>query len=39
MKIVKYEYPKSSFLSMEKDYGIIVNAMLKNNRLMKLLKL
>lgn len=37
MKIVKYEYPKSSFLSMEKDYGIIVNAMLKNNRLMKLL--
>lgn len=38
MKIVKYEYPKSSFLSMEKDYGIIVNAMLKNNRLMKLLQ-
>lgn len=37
MKIVKYEYPKSSFLSMEKDYGIIVNTMLKNQRLLKLL--
>lgn len=37
MKVTKYRYPKSSFLSMEKDLGIIVDAMMKNNRLKKYL--
>lgn len=37
MKIEGYEIPKSSFLSMEKDTGIIVNNILNNNRLKKLL--
>lgn len=37
MKIVKYHEPKSSFLSVEKDAGIIVNNILKNNNLKKLL--
>lgn len=37
MKIVKYHEPKSSFLSVEKDLGIIINAILKNNNLKKLL--
>jgi hypothetical protein len=32
-----YQYPKSSFLSIEKDLDIIVTAMLKNERLKKLL--
>jgi hypothetical protein len=29
--------PKSSFLAMEKDLGLITNLFLKNNRLKKLL--
>lgn len=37
MRIDGYHIPKSSFLSMEKDTGIIVNEILKNNRLKKLL--
>ena len=37
MKKIVYSYPKSSFLSTEKDMGIIVNTMLKNERLKKLL--
>lgn len=37
MRIDGYHIPKSSFLSMEKDIGIIVNEILKNNRLKKLL--
>lgn len=37
MKIETYHYPKSSFLSAEKDMGIIIDYMLKNNRLKKLL--
>lgn len=32
-----YSYPKSSFLSTEKDTGIIVNMMMKNDRLKKML--
>ena len=37
MKIVNYEFPHSSFLSVEKDMEIITNKMLKNDRLKKLL--
>ena len=37
MKILTYQYPESSFLSIEKDMGIIVDMMLKNDRLKKLL--
>lgn len=37
MKIQNYNYPKSSFLSMEKDMNIIVDHMMKNERLKKLL--
>lgn len=37
MKIESYTYPKSSFLSMEKDMRIIVDTIIKNNRLKKLL--
>lgn len=37
MKIEGYKEPKSSFLSMEKDMGIIVNRLLKNDRLKRLL--
>lgn len=37
MKLQTYKYPKSSFLSIEKDLDIIVSAMLKNERLKKLL--
>lgn len=32
-----YSYPKSSFLSMEKDMGLIVNMIMKNERLKKML--
>lgn len=38
MKTLTYQYPKSSFLSIEKDMGIIVDKILENNRLKKLLK-
>lgn len=37
MKIKGYEFPKSSFLSLEKDLGFIVRKMLSNNNLKKLL--
>ena len=37
MKIESYKYPKSSFLSLEKDMNIIVQMFLKNDRLKKLL--
>ena len=37
MRIVNYEFPKSSFLSIQKDLGIITNKMMKNDRLKRLL--
>lgn len=37
MKKIVYSYPKSSFLSAEKDMGIIVSMIMKNDRLKKLL--
>lgn len=37
MKIESYNYPQSSFLSVEKDLTIITNHLLKNDRLKKLL--
>ena len=37
MKIENYEFKKSSFLSLEKDAGMIVQKMLKNEDLKKLL--
>lgn len=37
MKIQTYTYPKSSFLSAEKDLNIIVDRILKNERLKKML--
>ena len=33
MKIQSYTYPKSSFLSAEKDMNIIVDRIMKNDRL------
>lgn len=37
MKVVNYRIPNSSFLSVEKDLGIITDAILKNKNLQKLL--
>ena len=37
MKVETYNYPKSSFLSLEKDMEIITEKMMKNDRLKKLL--
>lgn len=37
MKIQSYVYPKSSFLSTEKDMNIIVDHIMKNDRLKKML--
>ena len=37
MRIENYEFPHSSFLSVEKDMEIITNKMLKNERLKRLL--
>lgn len=37
MKIENYQFPKSSFLSINKDLDIIINRILKNDRLQKLL--
>ncbi len=37
MKIKNYTYPKSSFLSTEKDMNIIVDCIMKNDRLKKML--
>ena len=37
MKIENYVFPKSSFLSLEKDAALIINKCLRNERLKKLL--
>ena len=37
MKTIVYNYPKSSFLSVEKDMGIIVDMVIKNDHLCKML--
>jgi len=37
MKIENYSFPRSSFLSVEKDMGLLVNYFLHNERLKKLL--
>lgn len=37
MKIENYQFPKSSFLSVDKDMSIIANYIMKNDRLKKLL--
>lgn len=37
MKREVYSYPKSSFLSMEKDMGLLVQMIMKNDRLKKML--
>lgn len=37
MKVENYQFPKSSFLSLEKDYALIIEKMLANERLKKLL--
>ena len=37
MKIENYQFPKSSFLSVNKDLNLIVNKILSNDRLQKLL--
>lgn len=37
MKIENYQFPKSSFLASEKDLNLIVNMIMKNNRLNKML--
>lgn len=37
MRIENYVFPESSFLSLEKDAALIINKMLKNKRLQKLL--
>lgn len=37
MKIENYQFPKSSFLSIEKDFALIIERIMKNSRLKKLL--
>ena len=37
MRIENYQFPKSSFLSNEKDLNLIVSMMMKNDRLKKML--
>lgn len=37
MKIQSYTYPKSSFLAMEKDMGLLVDMIMNNDRLKKML--
>jgi hypothetical protein len=37
MKINSYNFPKSSFLSVEKDFALIINKILESSRLKKLL--
>lgn len=37
MRVVNYQFPKSSFLSIEKDLEIITNKIFKNTRLQRLL--
>ena len=37
MRITNYERPQSSFLSVEKDMGIIIDNIMKNPRIQRLL--
>ena len=37
MKVTSYQFPKSSFLSAEKDMNLIVNMIMRNDNLKKLL--
>lgn len=37
MKIDRYRYPESSFLSVDKDMDIIIGWLLKNDRFKKML--
>lgn len=37
MKLVTYNYPKSSFLSLEKDMSLIVDMIMKNDNLKKMI--
>lgn len=37
MKIENYQFPKSSFLSMQKDMKLLIDKIMKNERLQKLL--
>ena len=37
MKVTSYQFPKSSFLSAEKDMSLIVNMIMRNDNLKKLL--
>lgn len=37
MKVKNYQFPKSSFLSIDKDLSLICNMIMKNERLQKLL--
>ena len=37
MKLMTYNYPKSSFLSVEKDMSIIIDLIMKNDNLKKML--
>ena len=37
MKVNTYHYPKSSFLSMEKDMSLISDMLMKNDNLKKML--
>ena len=37
MKIMTYQYPKSSFLSLDKDMSIIVEMIMRNDSLKKML--
>ena len=38
MRIENYQFPESSFLSLEKDTKLIISKMMKNQKLLKLLK-
>ena len=37
MRVENYQFPKSSFLSVDKDMSIITDLLMKNDRLKKLL--
>lgn len=37
MKVKNYDFPMSSFLSLEKDYALIIDKISKNQRIMKML--
>ena len=38
MRIENYQFPESSFLSLEKDFKLIISKIMKNQNLLKLLK-